>query len=718
MGLKGKASHLREMLDVCERLADAVEKAGPVDLEYVKEAVGADEKTLKAAAGKLEADGVLEIKRGFWGDVMFVPKRRKHHGRDINDFMALLESNDFLSFRKAAAKLQVPEGVVAQWCKVLEADGTLEVRAGLIRGDKTHILKHRIAHDIRERKRKCKAIYTAADYLVRIAEAIGGVGLDEVAAALNISPEVCEEKAVKLGALVKLDYQYGIFGSPRLLPARKPERKLDNKLHGKVAETYRISARGVPATVSLVEVEGDAPPTYVVSPPEVGEGTKALLKSLRDGFEVYLSGPDQDIEKARPIALEVARRNFEVQDEDLHILSSMLLHDGLGLGDIEYLMHDDYVDEVCVSEGEVTAYHRRFGWVKTNITVGKENRLYWMMQSIKDESKEASETSILETQLPGGDKISAAPYPISTYGTTITIGKYARSPWTMTRYLGHDINALSLEMAAFLWTCTQYELNIMVCGPKGSGKTSMLNSLCCLIQPAQRVVTVEEHRQISLPKTMRWGWTSLTLAGSPPKWRDKMDLKDLVDVSLKMKPDRLVLGETKGRDEAHALFQSMLSHPTYSTAMADTAEDLKSLLLSEPVKLPPNAFAKIHVIVVLNRDRKTGRRRVSEITEVIPAFDGGEPMLNSLYRWNLGDEMHVKAADSIRVRDELRLHAGMSADDLRRDVQDKEAALKWMLANRVTDVESFGVAVEEYYKSRGRNQGRVRQHPALSAQKL
>jgi len=153
----------------------------------------------------------------------------------------------------------------------------------------------------------------------------------------------------------------------------------------------------------------------------------------------------------------------------------------LGLGDIELVLSDDHLEEIVVNSSDEPAwvYHKEKGWLKTDISFRDEDEIYNYASEIgRRVGKNISSLHpLLDAHLPSGDRTNAATlYPISTTdGNTITIRRFARDPWTITDFIRNG--TVDREVAAFLWLCLQYELNVIVSGGTGAGKTSLLNVL-------------------------------------------------------------------------------------------------------------------------------------------------------------------------------------------------------------------------------------------------
>ena len=152
----------------------------------------------------------------------------------------------------------------------------------------------------------------------------------------------------------------------------------------------------------------------------------------------------------------------------------------------------------------------------------------------------------MDAHLKTGDRVNATLSPISSKGNTITIRKFAVRPWTITDFVKE--NTISYEAAALLWMAVQNELSIIIAGGTASGKTSMLNGIANFFPPNQRILSLEDTRELVLPKILHWVPLETRLPN--PEGKGGITMFDLVVNSLRMRPDRVLVGEIRKRAEA------------------------------------------------------------------------------------------------------------------------------------------------------------------------
>jgi flagellar protein FlaI len=297
-----------------------------------------------------------------------------------------------------------------------------------------------------------------------------------------------------------------------------------------------------------------------------------------------------------------------------------------------------------------------------------------------------------------GDRVAASVFPISSQGNTVTIRKFARDPWTIVDFMSPEYNTVSPEIAAFLWMCIQYELSIMVAGGTASGKTSMLNSMCAFIPPGQRVISIEETRELQLPTHLNLNWIQLTTRDPNPDGLGGVTMLNLIVSALRMRPDRVIVGEIRTRNEAEVLFEAMhTGHSVYSTMHADTCMHVKRRVTEPPIEIPEAELEALQVILTQYRDRMHGIRRTFEIAEVVPGTTERRLELNYLYRWRIKTDSFDRINKSTRVYNDLNLYTGMSVKEIEHDLREKQSVLAWMLENRVTKMNDIGRVINLYY---------------------
>ncbi len=559
-------------------------------------------------------------------------------------------------------------------------------------------------------------IRTKADALVdAVRKSEEGVGLDRLAKEAGVDADTAERWVNQMEDMLDIDYSINLFKKPtvRMKKAevkRTPNIFLDSE--GETIESYDITVDKVPAQIIIQDRKGDFMRTYYVGMPVLGEGTHTLLNNVVKELAVKVSTRTEDISDPRKASeikgkfrMEARQRILDempVTEEQADILSGLIMHRVYGLDDLEIILGDDLIEELCINAGDlpIIVYHRKYGWLKTNVVVPEEKDIFDYASLIgRKVGKDITNLNpLMDARLITGDRVAASLFPISSQGNTITIRKFAREPWTIVDFMSPEYNTISSEIAAFLWLCIQYELSVMVAGGTASGKTSMLNSLCAFIPPGQRVVSIEDTREIQLPSHLGLNWIQLTTREPNPDGLGGVTMLDLIVSSLRMRPDRVIVGEIRNRDEAEVLFEAMhTGHSVYSTMHADTAMHVRRRVTEPPIQIPEAELEALQVILTQYRDRLHGIRRTFEIAEVIPGTRERRLELKYLYRWRIKTDTFEQVDRSNRVYNDLNLYTGMSVKEIEQDLLEKKQVLEWLLENKVNRMDEIGQVMNMYY---------------------
>jgi flagellar protein FlaI len=476
--------------------------------------------------------------------------------------------------------------------------------------------------------------------------------------------------------------------------------------------SYTIIADNVPAKVDIIVKPEEYTPIYEIKFPTIEPATQAVLSSLKEKLieivkiEISEILDPKAMEEIKQRFLESARNAITQElpmasEKEKDILSGTMVHEMLGLGRLEVVLNDDNLEEVVINNSSepVWVFHKKIGWLKTNIVIPSEEQIYNYASLIgrKIGRQITNLNPLMDAHLITGDRVNATLFPVSTKGNTITIRKFRREPWTIIHFIDPSEKTMTKEIAALLWLCMQYELNIIVAGGTASGKTSVLNALMPFMPPNHRILSIEDTRELRLPDFLHW--IPLTTREPNPEGKGQVSMLDLLINSLRMRPDRIVVGEIRRQSEAEVLFEAMhTGHSVYATLHADRAEQVLRRLTNPPINVPESLLESLHLVLVQYRHRRLGIRRTIEVAEFIPGESGKfGSRLETLYRWKPLTDTIERARSSIRLINEIRMHTGMTDEQMEADLQEKEFVLQWMLDNNVKTVNTVGKVVAEYY---------------------
>jgi len=494
-------------------------------------------------------------------------------------------------------------------------------------------------------------------------------------------------------------------------PGESGKSSVANVREKKVIQQYDFEYDGVPALVTISWEPNEYVPIYKIEVPEIEPATNAVLDNIRETMIEETVIPFGEV--LGPDEMKTLREKFfskafgMVRDEMPHLsikkqrtLAGILMHNSLGLGIIEMLLQDPNLEEIVInsSKDSIWTYHMKMGWLKTNIYLPSETTTYNYAALIgrRVGTQITNLAPLMDAYMTTGDRANATLFPISSKGNTLTVRKFARRPWAITDFIKEG--TLTSDVAAFLWLAIQYELNIVVAGGTASGKTSLLNVLTTFIPPNHRVISIEETRELQLPKFMHW--VPLTTRPPNPEGKGEISMLDLMVNSLRMRPDRVLVGEIRRSREAEVLFEAIhTGHSVYSTLHANTSEETFRRLVNPPINIPQTMLASLQLIAVMHRDRRRNVRRLLEVSELISS-GGMEEMrieLNTVFKWIPSKDQIMQWGKSHRVLNDIKLFTGMDDEELGKNLKEKKKILEWMTKKGINDIHEVGRIVSEYY---------------------
>ncbi len=473
----------------------------------------------------------------------------------------------------------------------------------------------------------------------------------------------------------------------------------------KVIDNYKLEVNDIIVDVTIESNDQKSVPDYITSIANISDTTKLILEKIREEF-VSKQGKALDVDVAqlqdvrdrfKKEILRLIAKYFPSADEKTStMLMNYLLQESLGFGKLEILLKDINLEEIVINNSTepVWVYHKKHGWVKTNINIPTESRIRHYSTIIgREVGKEITNLEpLMDAHLTTGDRVNATLNPISTKGNTITIRKFAADPWTITKFLNN--NTIGYEAAALIWLAIENELSVIVSGGTGSGKTSMLNALAGFFPPNQRILSIEDTRELTLPNTLHW--VPMETRMPNPEGKGGVSMLDLVVNSLRMRPDRIVVGEIRRKEEAQVLLEAMhTGHSVYGTFHANDAEETVMRLTNPPIEIPKPMLSSVGFILVQNRNRKSGKRRSLQVAEILPS---GDP--NVLLQLNVLEDKLFWKSESKSVFQKLELFTGLNVDQIKNDLKERIKILKWMVDNNVEDVHKIGLVMSQYYRKR------------------
>ena len=509
--------------------------------------------------------------------------------------------------------------------------------------------------------------------------------------------------------------------------ASKPKLSLAKdsaKKDGVSIATYNFISDNIPIIISIYKKKGEFVPIYDVSISSISKNTEIILEKIREELTTQVSLGMVDILTTKDtgiieqsfidtITTLVSKHFPDADEKTTNFLKSYLIQRSLGLGSIEILMDDINLEEIAINNAEepVWVYHVKFGWLKTNITLENEDQIrhYSTMIGRRVGRQITILEPLMDAHLKGGDRVNATLDPISIKGNTITLRKFAAKPWSITDFI--NTHSISTEAAALVWLGVQFELSTLISGGTATGKTSMLNVVANFFPPNQRVISIEDTREIQLPKFLHWVPMITRLPN--PEGKGEVSMLDLLVNSLRMRPDRIIVGEIRRKREAEVLFEAIhTGHSVYATVHANDTQETITRLSNPPIDIPKTMLPAISMIVVQYRNRRTGLRRTFQISEILP---DSEP--NVLIQLDIRKDILKKVANSKSLISTIELFTGFTRNEVNKSLDEKELILKWMVKHNINTVDTVGRIMAEYYTNKDNLMANVRKNKLLGDEK-
>jgi pilus assembly protein CpaF len=356
------------------------------------------------------------------------------------------------------------------------------------------------------------------------------------------------------------------------------------------------------------------------------------------------------IPKLDAMAVEIIKEDETLRGNvDRKRVIDELINDLTGFGPINPLLQDSDVSEVMVN-GPEQVYVERCGKLElSDIRFRDEEHVMNIIEKIVAPiGRRVDESSpMVDARLPDGSRVNVIIPPLALNGPTITIRKFSKDPYTMEDLI--RFGTVTREMAIFLDACVKARLNIFVSGGTGSGKTTTLNVLSSFIPSDERIVTIEDAAELQL-----WQEHVVSLESRPPNIEGKgaITIRDLVRNSLRMRPERIVIGEVRGGEALDMLQAMNTGHDGslatgHSNSPRDMISRLETMVLMAGIELPVKAIREqiagaIDVIIQQSR-LKDGSRKITSITEVM-GMEGEVIVLQEIFeyrQYGLDENGHV-----------------------------------------------------------------------------
>ncbi len=391
---------------------------------------------------------------------------------------------------------------------------------------------------------------------------------------------------------------------------------------------------------------------------------------------------------------------IEISYESYKKMFYYLCRDFVGFNETEPLLRDYFVEDIECNGANSSVYivHRVYRNMKTSLIFKDAEKLQSFVEKLAQRCGKyiSYAKPILDGSLPDGSRVNATyTKDITSKGPTFTIRKFTKNPWTPIQLI--SFGTLSPEILAYLWILVQYKMNILITGGTSSGKTTLLNAIAFFIPPEARVVSIEDTRELNLPRD---NWLpSVVRNATGVGTTGEISLFDLLRSSFRQNPDYVIVGEVRGA-EASVLFQGMASgHSSISTIHADSVDTLIKRLETPPIELSPTLLNVLDCVCIMTHAivNKEETRKLKEVVEIINVTLDGIALTNTPFMWNpMENEFYSKK--NSKIFEKIRKRYGIKAEELEIEFRRRVQLLYQIYQKKIFKFEEVQDIVNEYYK--------------------
>jgi len=448
---------------------------------------------------------------------------------------------------------------------------------------------------------------------------------------------------------------------------------------------------------------------YDLEEPLISKEEKEILErieqAMREIVNISMIGETKTRESLldyidKTARLIVSELGMSIEEDSYRRIFYYIYRNFIGLNEIEGVMKDYFIEDVeCNGMGEnMYVVHRVFRNIKTNVKFNDMEKLTSFVEKLAQKTGRyiSYANPILDGSLPDGSRVNATyTQDITSKGPTFTIRKFTKTPWTPIQLIG--FHTLSPEMLAYFWILLQYQSNLMIVGGTASGKTTLLNALAFFIPQENRVVSIEDTRELNLP---RENWLPSVVRTGVSEGSGGVDMFSLLRSSFRQNPDYVIVGEVRGA-EASVLFQGMASgHASISTMHGDSVDSIIRRLETPPISLSPMLINGLDVMAIMTHAIVGGHetRRLREVVEVVSVDKDGVAVTNTSSKWSPADDKFYYSKKS-KVFEKICEKFGLSMEELFKEFDVRTRLLYALFNSKVLGFEDVQRVISDYGKS-------------------
>lgn len=494
--------------------------------------------------------------------------------------------------------------------------------------------------------------------------------------------------------------------------AQSPHDSFDDSEYIEI-ERYTVTPNLTEARV--LERKSDKELLYESIEPELSETERQILESIEGSKTLLLSSvkrlPRSHERKAfieESISSYLDAREVKIEKDSLRRINYYVLRNFLGYGIIDSLLQDENLEDISCDglNAPVFVYHKKYQNIRTYISFGTTEQLNSFIVYLSQKTGKQISVSdpILDASTPEGNRINATfGREVSGRGGTFTIRIFRKTPFTPVDLI--NSGTASPELMAFIWMATEFRKNVVIVGGTGVGKTSTLNALSLFIPSGSKIVSIEDTREINLPHE---NWVSTVTRSAigeekfvQGKGTGEIDMFDLLLISLRQRPDYLIVGEVRGR-ESYNIFQAMQTGQTTLTTMhADSVKSMITRLENQPINIPRIMMTELDLVVVQVQTRIKDQmvKRIKEVDELVKVEEGTEEITtNKVFEWERQRDKIMFLGHSLTFNN-IRKVLSLSEEELMGEFSRRVNLMNYLAVKNINNYREIWDCISKYYSS-------------------
>ncbi|MEF8835498.1 MAG: type II/IV secretion system ATPase subunit [Candidatus Thermoplasmatota archaeon] len=463
---------------------------------------------------------------------------------------------------------------------------------------------------------------------------------------------------------------------------------------------------------------------YEVIEPPMTEDEEEILEIVKDQLIDRVELIELETQEEKREYLEHKVRNI-LQDLDLQLkptsrqrMMYYVRRDFLGYGPIDVMMKDPNPEDVsCDGVGiPIYVFHREHGSMKSNVKFDSadelDNYVIWLAQRSGKHISVAD--PMLDATMPDGSRLQETlGTHVTQKGSSFTIRRFEEEPYTPINLI--KFKTFNPEMMAYAWIAIENGQSMLICGGTASGKTTTLNAILLFIPPQDKIVSIEDTRELNLPHE---NWVPLlTRSGfgeideETGKRAGEIDMYQLLQAALRQRPQYLMVGEVRG-EEAYVVFQAMATGKSaYTTFHSEDVQTMVNRMENDPINLPRALVGALDVVVMQSKVKVGTKmvRRIKNMTEIVGVDPDTEELItNKAYTWNPADDSYSYGGHSY-VYDKVQESKNWSQRQMDKEVKRRKMVLDYMEKEEIFNYKDFAHLISSYYRDKETVMEKVRE---------